>query len=396
MDIIKKPDEEYKPDFNGPGFKKLIFALLKRGKIKQATREEIWELSKDLFIQAFTHPSVNEDCNYEILEMAGDSIVYISVIQYLKSRLPACNCPAGVRILTRLKIDWVSKKMLFTKAESLGFWNFVHATIPVRNSERKSILEDVFEATLQAIFESVKIYKIQKTVKEGKAREGKPVDAGLAFSVITHLTRSLYDEIPICGKLPTTMCTDVHNIDNGYMQQTGSLDYALLVDPKTRLKELADVWSHKLGKIYTEVTEIEVGEYTQKQMRLYVKKKGREINLVRPGVTVKSASLQKDAHQLAAEEALEALHTQGIRRAMPPCYAKFCEPTPLHPHPQRWSPGLHLKFYARECALKGEQCDWESVPKDAQDLYIQRCKSKCCTCTFKNCQKFPRENKKRK
>jgi dsRNA-specific ribonuclease len=414
MNSDKNQDEVYTPDFESGVFKKLIFALLKRGKIKKSTREAVWAQSKQKFIQAFTHPSVNPDCNYEILEMAGDSLVYSTVIQYIKARLPACDCAAGVRILTRIKIDWVSKQFLCSIAEKLGFWRFIHATMEMRNSKRKDLLEDVFEATLQAIYESMLEYKIAKDVKNGKRAAGQRSEVGLSFSVVDTLIRTIYDEIPICGNLPDTLCTDVNSVHNGCLQQNSALIYSMLVDAKTRLKEVFDNFrissrfDPKNGRggsvLQTEVTQISCEcpscvsgrtEHRRQQVVYFVCRRGRVIKLKRSGRKKAVASLLKDAQQLAAEEALEALLTQNIVGFMPVSYAQFCEPTPLHPHRQRWNDGSLAGFWANDSSNDGS-VSWDSLDEDIQRTKIRTYKAKCCSCRFANCQDFSKKGKSKK
>jgi len=218
--------------------------------------------------------------DYEQLELGGDSLVYSTVIQYLKARLPVCDSAAGVRILTRIKIDWVSKQFLCDIADKLGFWPYINATQEIRDTKRKDLLEDVFEATIQAIYESVLLYKMHKDLAKGARTAGQRSEPGLSYSVVCRLIWSIYDKIEICGNLPDTLNTDPASLHNGCMQQTTPLVYTMLVDAKTRLKEVFD--NKKLARKFVAIPGKRngqvLGEECEQQIQCILRYQTRQEN----------------------------------------------------------------------------------------------------------------------
>ena len=114
----------------GKEFKTLIQDILRKGNL----RAEYIDLITDeegmrLYSQAFTDSSVDEKNNYEVLEFLGDSTVNNSVVWYLFRRFPQLNCPEGVKVLARLKINLVSKERYYRFASGLNFWNYISAML---------------------------------------------------------------------------------------------------------------------------------------------------------------------------------------------------------------------------------------------------------------------------
>ena len=416
----KKGNEYTPPDYYGKGFRQLISSLLQRGKLKKSTIKAILETSLEKFIQAFTHPSVTELAeydedtpDYEQLELGGDSLVYSTVIQYLKARLPVCDSAAGVRILTRIKIDWVSKQFLCDIADKLGFWPYINATQEIRDTKRKDLLEDVFEATIQAMYESVLLYKMQKDLAKGARSAGQRSEPGLSYSVVCRLIWSIYDKIEICGNLPDTLNTDLESLHNGCMQQTTPLKYTMLVDAKTRLKEVFD--NKKLARKFMPIPGKRngqvLGEECEQQIQCtcasckagttdhkltscvyYVikhdRKTGRDVKIFlrRKKSFQAIKSLKKDAQQVAAEEALQTLAKKGIVGFMPVSYAMFCPPEKTAHHRSRWEEGVsHISFWKNDSANTNDD-PWESLDEQTQKLKLRSYRKKCCRCKFPNCQ----------
>jgi len=136
----------------GDAFDQLILSLLRKGKLTKTLIGKVFD--KNLFSQIFTHPSISEE-NYEYYEFLGDLVVNKSIGQYLTRRFPQLRCPQGVRVLTRLKINLVSKKVLAEFAESLGFWDYISATQEYRMTKKKPMLEDCFEAFMGALEQQI-------------------------------------------------------------------------------------------------------------------------------------------------------------------------------------------------------------------------------------------------
>lgn len=187
-------------------FTNMIKKVFKMGKLKNEYISKILEGDGlNLYKKVFTHPTADSQHNYESLEILGDSIVNCCIVWYLSRRFPQLNCPEGVKIIARLKINLVSKKMFADFGYKLGFWPYVSADMEIRQNKMKPTLEDVFEAFFGAT---------QKLVDE-KIRKG------VGYSICYNITEYLFDQIDI------------------------SLKYEDLYDAKTRLKELFDVFKQE-------------------------------------------------------------------------------------------------------------------------------------------------------
>ena len=163
------------------------------------------------FSRAFTHESYDEKQNYERYEFVGDSIVNNAVASYLAhTRFP--DIP-GVKWLTRLKHNLVSKKTLARLAYDSGFLPHIRCGGVVADMMRRpvvdlghcskdflSVLEDTFEAFVGAL---------QDVVDSGGGSR-------IGGMVADALVRSFLDTVDI------------------------PLDYELNFDAKTRFKQLCD------------------------------------------------------------------------------------------------------------------------------------------------------------
>lgn len=162
------------------------------------------------FELAFTHKTFDNDNNYELIELMGDTIVNYCVVRYLREWDKNIK---SIKILTRLKHNIISKKELALMAEKLGFFRFVKVGselsekfsrmsdyIKHQNTDYMSLLEDTFEAfmgTLQSV--------IDENIMSG---------IGISFCYI--FMKTVLDEIKI------------------------SLESTDILDPKTRFKEICD------------------------------------------------------------------------------------------------------------------------------------------------------------
>lgn len=288
----------------GEAFDRLILSLLRKGKLSTAMTKKVYD--KELFSQMFTHRSVNEQLNYEFHEFLGDLVVNKSIGQYLSRRFPQLRCPEGVRVITRLKINLVSKKVLAEVAESLGFWDFISATMEYRMTKKKPMMEDCFEAIMGMIEQQID-EKCCKLDKSGR------VTSGGGYKVCYNIIQTILDTYPICGGLPGA---------DGV--QAGLLDYLLLVDPKTRLKELFDSRKTELGKVkYRSERD---GRLCHTTVFAENGQSSRGMRFSQPmQLGTGTAALQADSQQAAAKMGLTFLKKQGITKAMPPFYQKFCK-----------------------------------------------------------------------
>lgn len=110
----------------------------------------------DLYIEAFTHPSLNKDNqayqkNYERLEFMGDSVVNMVVANLIFSYHP--DFPQGIMSKSRAKL--VRTEGLFKMAEKYDLASYVRfgqsISFPMIRESPK-ILENVFEAFIGAVY----------------------------------------------------------------------------------------------------------------------------------------------------------------------------------------------------------------------------------------------------
>ncbi|MDC0231106.1 hypothetical protein OAK19_04005 [Aureispira] len=290
-------------------FKKLIEKLLKIGGMNINSIENLLDdHSMKIYDQIFTHPSVNEELNYEAFELAGDVTLNKAIVWYFLRRFPQLNCPKGVKVITRLKIRYVSKKAFADFGKQLGFWEFISASDEVRSKEMKPTLEDVFEA-----FTGATEYLIDTKI-----------GLSVGYSVCYNIVKALFDKVKI------------------------SLKYEDLYDSITRLKETQDYWNSLEGRekwkqhnsnrpfgrlVYENerVIDKETGFSIQYVTiyRISVKKEKkvmgnvtREIKITtKLAVLAKaSAALLPDAKQRAALIALENLKQYGQTKPKDPYY----------------------------------------------------------------------------
>lgn len=160
---------------------------------------------------AFTHPSCGlEEC-YEYYEFIGDSVVNKCVMYYLSQKYKQMTSKRSIKILARIKVEYVSKKWLAHFSETLDFKSFISTDEKIRKIVQtkdgpqvmlpKSVLEDVFEAFI-GVTEQLLDNKYEHNV-------GYYICQNFMNVILTHFVISM--------------------------------EYNSLFDAKTRLKELFDV-----------------------------------------------------------------------------------------------------------------------------------------------------------
>lgn len=294
----------------------------------------------ELFSTAFTHTSIDEVNNYEFLEFLGDTTLNKSIAWYLSKRFPELSCQEGVKILTRLKINLISKKSFGGLAKKLGFWEYVSCDSDTRQTKMEKVCEDVFEAFFGA-------------------------------------TEFILDDHYHMG-VGYTFC---YNMISSFLDMEKiSLKYEDLFDTKTRLKELFDFFGASLGilkytcekvdrvfnvKVYRviqkpdNIDEIDihlsatmVGEVNTEGRLLtkttrdflltnesdqgvinklgtthFIKKIKLTNRLHQDDILIGkgSGSLKQNAEQYAAKDALIYLKNLGFSKAIPEGYSRFCK-----------------------------------------------------------------------
>ena len=106
--------------------------------------------NEEIYVEAFTHSSYGYEHNipnYERLEFLGDKILdfYVSDYLYRKNTLAEGK-------MTTLRSNYVCEEALYTYATSLGFEEYILVASGLVNRITKSIIADVFEAFIGALY----------------------------------------------------------------------------------------------------------------------------------------------------------------------------------------------------------------------------------------------------
>jgi dsRNA-specific ribonuclease len=222
----------------GESFKKLIIGLLNRGRLKPKYIEKLTnESAMEAYNKAFTAASADEKNNYEQFEQLGDLTANKFIVWYAYRRFPQLDCPEGVKVVARLRINYGAKESFAPLAENLGFWDYISAmedgetrNVKYRNRHKKDLLEDTFEA-----FVGCTEYLLDK--------EYRP---GVGYGIVYDILSDIFNELSI------------------------SLKFEDLFDSKTRLKETFDAYSELGDWVFIDTRE-EIGDegYTIANSTLY-------------------------------------------------------------------------------------------------------------------------------
>jgi dsRNA-specific ribonuclease len=238
------------------------------------------EASMKVYRQAFTSATVNPASNYEFYEQMGDVSANKFLVYYFYRRFPILKCAMGVKVVARLKINYVSKDTFSRIADEEGFWPHIQASDEWKGKRRKDLLEDVFEAFIGATE-----HLIDTRVKHGLG----------AVVVGEYLTR-VFDKEEV------------------------SLKYTDLYDSKTRLKELFDKCGGELGRIkYTETKHFDSqgNSITTSRVINYPWRGAPET------IGVGVGKVKADAQRAAAEDAIGKMKQRGFCKEEPAEYAIF-------------------------------------------------------------------------
>ncbi len=278
----------------GADFREVVLSFLRRGGL---TQEHIDRLSDDsamrIWGMVFTARCAHPTENYELYETLGDGVANNALVYYLVRRFPEINCPDGVPVLARLKINLVSKDTFRTLNEQhLGFWPYITAAEETRQKHQKTLLEDTFEAAMGAL-----VWMVDDRIYHG---------AG--FAIAYNIIESLFNLMTI------------------------SLSYDDLFDAKTRLKEMVDAFKLR-GPVFNGRRLPPIGdiEYRRADRQPHGGQHGVSVYRIESR-TPRSESLlssaqgtcQKDAEQKAADIAVKKLRTMGYVNPPKEAYARFC------------------------------------------------------------------------
>jgi dsRNA-specific ribonuclease len=259
----------------GVEFKDLIRKVLQKGKIKSKYIDELLSDSNmRIYSVIFTDKTADPLNNYEYYETLGDSTANNCIVWYLSRRFPQIFGAKCVKILARLKINYVSKNTFSSIAQTLNFWKFIAASETERSTKMKPLLENVFEGFFGAT----------QLILDNR------FGIGTGYAICYNIIKNIYDDIPI------------------------SLRYEDLFDAKTRLKELFD--SDKIKSTIGPLVYENVR--TPENMNETVIKAGG--NIIGKGVS----ALKTNAEQIASDSALKHLASKGIFKSVPEEYKTFC------------------------------------------------------------------------
>ncbi|NP_078726.1 Ribonuclease III [Lymphocystis disease virus 1] len=213
----------------------------------------IARIDKEL-IQAFTPASVDPIINYESFEILGDGVAAYFLPMYFYKTFPQLQNAKGVKAIARLKINYASRRSFATIAKFLGFWPYIKKPKNLK-CDQKKLLEDVFESFLGAVC----------LILDGHFNV-----EGVGAAVCFNFLKNIFDTMTI------------------------EINYKALFDPKTRLKELMDIYTAELGVLayrhFNNKTDCYIGDKLM--------------------ITVYGSN-KKDREQDSSDKVLELLEKQG-------------------------------------------------------------------------------------
>lgn len=144
-------------------FRDFIDKQLERAKINKPYRELLTKpKAMEVFLRAFTHPSFDEVNNYQTLEFIGDGLIKGVLSQYIPRRFPELAAgttefskKTGEGVLSKTRRFLEQRKTLSDFGLNLGFWEHVRADEDTKETKRKEVLEDVYEAFCGALAENI-------------------------------------------------------------------------------------------------------------------------------------------------------------------------------------------------------------------------------------------------
>lgn len=257
----------------GQSFKNLITTILKRGKVSQQIIDTLLdEEGLKLYEVAFTHPSTDSDENYEYLEFLGDSVVNTAIVWYIARRFKQLQGSKGVKVMARLKINLISKKSFAECAQRLNIWDYISCSETIRQTNKRKVLEDVFEA-----FFGATTFLMDNKVFHCSG-----------YAVVYAIVASLFDEISI------------------------SLKYEDLFDARTRIKELFDC-NKDIGTLEYDTLKDSNNVFTSKAY--LVKHDSTRVYL-----GVGTGNTKVDSIQIASQQAIYSLKVMGVQLPIKPEY----------------------------------------------------------------------------
>lgn len=261
-------DEKVSNKHPHPDFLPFIVSILKSAHLQTHQIEYLTSQNNlHFWVTAFTSPTYHED-NYEFFELLGDSVLNHCVVMILKNRFPDLCNPKGVKYLARLKIEHVSKQKFSLYAKKLGFEKFVlcDETEHMDGKVKRSVLEDCFEAFAGCL-------------------------------------ATLCDEMEACSGYK--YCYNL--IESILSKERITLDYEVLFDAKSRLKEYIDQLRNHELTYDTVVIRDPVKDEVWYETRVVIKYPNGDLHKLSSA----KERTKKSSSQLAAKQAIEELKREN-------------------------------------------------------------------------------------
>ncbi len=311
----------------GKDFRDLLAGVLKKGKmIPQYINLILDEEGMDTFEEAFTAASFNPNRNYEMLEQLGDVLANAAIKWYMTRRFPVIRCPEGVGIGSLLLINYGAKQSFYGIAENLGFWPYISASVDQRKRGMKPLLEDVFEAFIGAVAETI----------------DKRTCNGVGFGIIYGIIESVFDDMDISlaeedlkdAKTWLKECLDrdrshgeatyltekeeIKNNSNPGQPMYINISTVYQLRPEKKAAKYAyDTIYHKAEKAMTDARKSMEEESTELASVISEQKRSQKAALLEYKKHLiwlgeGKAALKKDAEKKAAKQGVETLKRRGI------------------------------------------------------------------------------------
>jgi len=257
----------------GDDFRDMLTSVFRLGNLSQKYFDVLTnEKSMREYDKVFTSSGADVKNNYQMYEILGDSTSNKCIVWYFYRRFPQLHCPEGVKVIARLKINYVSKKEFASIGEGMGFWNFITAISEERASKKRALLEDVFEAFIGATEYLLDLH----------------FQVGVGYSVVYDIFENVFDKKEI------------------------SLRYEDLYDAKTRVKEYFDMHRDMGQLVYNNIRDPLTGMFVSS---LFSDRERQKI------LGTGQATNKGDAEQIASQDAIDHYN---LVRELPEFYKYFC------------------------------------------------------------------------
>ena len=318
----------------GKEFEEMIKSVIEKSGVKRYYIDKlIGKKAMELFDIVFTHKTADPVNNYEFLEIMGDATAAKFLVWYYAKRFPQLNCAAGVDIIARLKIVYGSKIMMSRLATRMKF-NMSYVTI--RESEKlktTSTLEDIAEAFIGAV----------------EIIFNANYDIGIGYNAIYYMLKwymdseyiSLQYEVLVDPK--TRLYHLVDHIKKNYNIREMAIDFNFVrkkddgkVDGEIYIGTNNDYFNNKYGlesiKVIKTMKAIKNSKDFKdiKEIKDFKRlKKFEGLETLKPPIGTGRAFTQKEVEQQMSKQMLAYMKARGIHRETPENYRKLCGDTSM-------------------------------------------------------------------